>query len=215
MSRRPAARSRRAFTMVEAVVGVLVAVLVLGSMYQLFTQTLRNTTTGTDLINAIREAHALFSSIRKDLLAATEVVTPLGGVAASLSMAIADVNLPDPTTSPYPQTLQFTLGPATATYTLVGTAGKMSIERHLLGKDLTGNPVDTLRRFAVPRMKGFRALLVTKGHATAATGSSFSTRHVFVQIVLQSDEKYRSKREICLTSFFTPSNIAQTNWNYF
>ena len=202
-------RTRRAFSLIEIMIVLTIGSLVLGVMYQLFSSGVRGSTKGTDLVVAIREAHGLFSAIRKDVLGSLDMTSQMEMSPASITLSLSGTDLPDPNTTPYPDSLRFTFPNATVTYALKGTSpSTLYIER-----SREENGIFETKNFAVPRIKGFRTMLITKQQETAPEKNAFESRHLFVQIILQSTNKLQSNREISLQAFFTPSTLAMTTWN--
>ncbi|MBF0407155.1 MAG: prepilin-type N-terminal cleavage/methylation domain-containing protein [Candidatus Riflebacteria bacterium] len=208
-------RNSSGFTMIELVVATVIGVIIMGSVYMLMTTGMRQTTKGRDLLDAIREAHQLFSFIRRDMLASVVLQAPsLTDPLYSVTLDVNDTDMPPMTGTNYVSTLVFGFSNATATYQLkTDSKGYNYIQRTLVSG--SGGPSAENHQFAVRRMKSFRALVVRKKHNTAQGKSPFNTRHLFFQIILQSDstQKNLSQKEVVLTSFFTPSNVVISDWN--
>lgn len=200
-------RSRRGFTMVEAIMVTLIASVVLGTMYKTFSSGVRSSMKGTDQLEAIRAASTLFAELRKDLLACQSVDAD----GAAVVMPVGMNALPNPLV--FKNKVSFLQRNATTTYSLqMNPDGRGLINRQVYENGTLKNT----RQFAVPRMKGFEAVQIFKEQQIAGGGEVFRQGQLLIRIAVDSGDKRFPSGVIHLSSFFITSQLSATTWwNYY
>lgn len=206
--RPPVSVARRpGFTVVETLVVVLLCGLILGSAHSIFSQGVRSSVKGMDLLESIRAANEVFSSIRKDLRAAVQVNTSC----PQLLVPLGATGFPDMTPA-LSDTLVFLQATATTTYSLISSAGGQFIRR----EELTGGTVVSTRDFAVPRIRSFKTAKIGQQQRVAAGYDVFIQDQLFVEISVESNDPRFPGGKVDLSNFFVTGQMVQTAWwNYF
>ncbi|OQA06510.1 MAG: hypothetical protein BWY66_01823 [bacterium ADurb.Bin374] len=198
--------SARGFTYVETLVVVLLCSLILGAAHMLFSQGVRSSVKGMDLLESIRAANEVFSNIRKDLRGSVQV----NAASPKITIPTGAAVFPD-LTSAMSDTLIFVQPVATVTYRLLSGAGGHYIER----EENTGGAVSK-RNFAVPRIKSFEAAKIGQMQRVAAGYDVFVQDQLLVRISVESSDPRFPGGKVDLSSFFVTGQLMQTAWwNYF
>lgn len=203
---RPGLPFDRGFTYVEALVVVLLCSLILGAAHAMFSQGVRSSVKGMDLLESIRAANEIFSNIRKDLRGSVQVNTS----APKITIPTGAAAFPD-LTAAMSDTLVFVQPVATVTYRLISGAGGKYVERE-------ENAAGTIskRNFAVPRIRSFEAAKIGQMQRVAAGYDVFVQDQLFVRISVESSDPRFPGGKVDLSSFFVTGQLMQTAWwNYF
>lgn len=207
----PQHSGRFGVSLAEALVVVIIAAGIFLFLQLIFSSGIQQTIRGTSLLNTIKETGDLFSALRRDLLQANQVLTvDDADLPQSVTLSTAGEALPAAETMGYPSAIVFSHPDnATVSYLISPMPDhKKAIVR-------TRKQRGTIERkfFAIPKIQVFRALTVLQQHELQ--GSEMFTRHLFVEIELQSQEANQSRRPVRLSSFLSPSNLNLSRWNYF
>jgi len=195
--------SSRGFTFVEMLVAVLLCGLVLGSAHSIFSQGVRSSVKGMDLLESIRAANEVFSQIRKDLRASIKADTS----SPKLVIPMGELNFPD-LTPVLSDTLVFQQTSGTATYSLVSGSDGQFIRR----EEVIGGAVTSVRKFAVPRIKSFKTTKIGQKQRVAEGYDVFIQDQLFVQISVESNDPRFPGEKVDLSNFFVTGQLVQTAW---
>ncbi|MBF0545155.1 MAG: hypothetical protein HQM08_12005 [Candidatus Riflebacteria bacterium] len=198
------------FSLVEILVVSTLLFVILAMMQSIYISGLKQSVKGTGLLLTIKEASDLFGSIRKDLLACTlSTVKDINGAPVFLLLS-SGATFPDFSTITYGTKVEFKLSDvSTASYEMTLIPPEKYCVTRTFQK--TGSP-DKKTRFAVPKMKIFRSLLLMEEHLLG--DSPFFTRHLIVEIVLKDDDPRAANKPIRLAFFLSPLNLGLSNWNF-
>ncbi|MBF0543114.1 MAG: hypothetical protein HQM08_01710 [Candidatus Riflebacteria bacterium] len=199
-------KSIRAFTMVEALVIVLIGSFMMITINFMLSQGVRSSLKGQDQLETIRAASSVFSQLRKDLLACDSIDTD--GVEKVVSETDTLLNLP----SSLPQKVSFFARNATTTYSILAKPRGKCLLRVVY--DSLGN-ISTSGEYAVPRMKNFEAIKIVKVQQVKTGSPKFVQSQLFIRIALESNDPRISTSTVNLSSFFVTSQLSSTQWwNY-
>jgi len=197
--------SERGFTLVEALVAVLVASMVILAVQTFFSHGVKTSIKGQDNLETIRAAAQIFHELRKDMLSCNKITVDDD---ASCTLNVGATSIPP--MSPNGTWIAFSVPGATITYSLQLRAdGKAFLEREFKA----GTNVTT-SEFAVPRMIAFKVQLIWKIQQIFP-GGPFKQGQVLVTIELDSQDKRFPSKSLKLCSFFSTSQLSSSNWNYF
>ncbi len=198
--------SARGFTYVEALVVMLLCSLILGAAHMIFSQGVRSSVKGMDLLESIRAANEIFSNIRKDLRGSVQV----DASSPKITIPAGAAAFPD-LTSAMSDALIFVQPVATVTYRLLSGAGGDYVER----EENAGGTVSK-RNFAVPRIRSFEAAKIGQMQRVAAGYDVFVQDQLFVRISVESSDPRFPGGKVDLSTFFVTGQLMQTAWwNYF
>ncbi|MBF0409990.1 MAG: hypothetical protein HQM10_21785 [Candidatus Riflebacteria bacterium] len=196
----------KGFTMVEALMVVLVGSFMMLTANFMLSQGVRTSLKGQDQLETIRAASSVFSQLRKDLLACDSVNTDNVHKVVTESDTLLDL------AAPLPEKISFFIRNATTTYSLkIHPKGK-SLVRHAYNALGVTERVD---EFAIPRMKNFEAIKILKVQRVKTASPKFVQGQLFIRIAVESSDPNIGTSTIKLSSFFVTSQLSSTQWwNY-
>jgi hypothetical protein len=200
----------RGFTMVEALVMVVVGATLLIVMQTFFSRAVRTTMKGTDSLETIRAASVLMSQFGKDVAAAGLVICsgpgpgpqvlsiPIGGTFSPTAVALCN-------------TIEMAATIGTITYSF--TPADLFVTRRVSS---TTAPLQE-KRFALPRLKEFGVARIQKEFSPFTTGPAFPIPQgqILLRIKVSSDDPRFPAHELSVSSFFISSQMQATDWNYY
>ncbi|MBF0408339.1 MAG: hypothetical protein HQM10_13395 [Candidatus Riflebacteria bacterium] len=203
-------RATGGFSLIEIVVVSLVVSLILMLMQNIFSSGIKQSVKGTGLLMTIKEASDLFGAVKKDLLASLDVTVKDSSGNSILRMISAADTFPDASSITFGSEIVFKLSEtSTATFKMLALPNSKYCVTRVFQKK---NQPDKISKFAVPKMKTFRSLMLLQEQMLA--DSPFLSRHLFVEIVLQDDDPRSSNKPIRLAFFLSPLNLGLSNWNF-
>ena len=182
--------SRRAFTLIETVIGLLIGGVLMAALYSLFFQYFGMTQKGEDYLTSVRDAMITLEDLRKELKAAKEVTLP----AALETTGDQKIDLTTPGTE----------------LRLKGTNGEISYsvaknthDRLFLEKAYWEDQKKVRKsEFHINRMQGFEVFWV---HQKQRPGNSrFTTRSLFVTLELQGTVGSKTGTRVKIGTLVTP-----------
>ena len=199
-------RSRQGFTLAEALIVALIAVLILTFMYQLFFAGVKQTVKGTERLVTMQDAASLFAAIRQDLLGCTMVVTR--DAAGGSVFHVLRATTPDfPPVSSLPQGAKVEFG-----FAKVATASYVALPADKCILRVETGPQPSIRKFALPRLHRFQALVLLQEHSLR--NSPMDTRHLLVELELEPDRERPGAKPVRMFSVFSPPNLGLSAWNF-
>lgn len=198
------------FTLVELLVAAGIMSGVLVWIFSVFIYGSRTAAKGTGLLTAINDLTMLQVAIRKDCLGSREVKAE--GGRSLLPPGPVEVPLEDPGIGKSGW-ISFSLADRVVRYSMVDSSnGTRAIERREIFPP-SQNQQDLVRLFADSRVKGFRACVWELNQRLFFHDSPTHSRHLFFEILLQSDEKTGSNRPLRFAAVSSPPGIARRSWN--
>ena len=193
---------RRGFTLLEALIVVVIGSLLLTAFQTMSSQSVRSSVKGMDLVESIRLANEVFAQIRKDLRGSTRIITN----APDLVVPIGATTI-DESAIRYVHSFQFSQGPATISYSLVpGASGTGYVHRELLKDGVTES-----KKFAVPKIKLFQVARIRQEQRIGKDPGFpvFFQDQFLVQIeVGAGDPRFPTR----LSSVFVSGQMEETGW---
>jgi len=196
-------RAQAAFTLVEAVIAVLVSCAVMLAVHLIFSHTVRVTMKVQDNLESTRAVSQIFSSLRNDL----RDFVSLSPGGAKISLSFGETQVPE--TAEFSQVLKITKQVDRITYRLIESGGKRYVERTVDGSAGEAGP---RRLFGVPRMKDFGVLYVKSQNRFDALLKNVG--QLIVRVTVDSEDQRFASKEVRITSVFFSDRLADDDWNH-
>lgn len=202
--------SPRAFTVVEALVVLVVSGIVFFGVQSFFSHGVRNTLKGQDTLDTIRIAGSLLSQIRKDISGSTSV--RCAGADGTILRTELSVSEPfDPTNVRFGNHLDFRTSIGTISYNF--DPDGRSVIRKISGAT-EGSPE---KKFVLPKVRSFEVAHLLKEFSPDLVSPAFPRpqEQLLIRFRVLSDDPRFPAKEMVFSSFFTTSQLQAGDWNYY
>lgn len=181
-------------TVVEAVLGTVIALIVLGSFYLVFSRSVGSSMQGEDVLTSLQDASIILEDIRREVMMASRIASP----AELITSGVDEIPLNNGST-----TLVILGGHGTIHYRFVaqGTSG------YLEKSSRNGDQILSSKRLAYPRLKEFSVWWIKQRQTSGA--NIFHSRVLCIILNVQGDKPGQSGRAIRMQTLIAPPFTAK------